>query len=143
VAAARPHRHFWEYGYDEWSQVFAVNLHSTFYWSKALAPAMMERKSGSIVACGGVQSLTSQMNNSVTVASKHGLYGLVKSLALELGPYGIRANLIAIGSIKTDRREPHPGQESTQSRKDHVQGLMDNSPLRRGGTTQELAQVAL
>src|SRR5688572_24316797 len=50
VAGMRPHRDFWEYSYDEWQQMFAVNLHSTFYLAKALAPEMMRRKSGSIVA---------------------------------------------------------------------------------------------
>jgi 3-oxoacyl-[acyl-carrier protein] reductase len=138
VAAVRPHRNVWEYSVDEWQRVFNVNLHSTFYWARALVPSMIERKSGSIVACGGVQSLTSQLNNAVTVASKHGLFGLIKSLALELGPHGIRANLIAVGSIVTKKEFVN-----TDSSKAHVQGLMDNSPLRRGGTTQELANVAL
>lgn len=141
VAAIRPHRNFWEYSYDEWHRVFEVNLHATFYLAKALVPGMMERKSGSIIALGGLASLTAWPINAVTIAAKHGLYGLIKSLALELGPYGIRANLIAVGSIGVDRRNPEwypPGQNPHLSDAEHA-----NTPLRRGGTTQEIANVAL
>ena len=54
VAAIRPHKPFPEIGYDEWHQVLAVNLHSTFYLAKALVPAMIKAgKGGSIVALGG------------------------------------------------------------------------------------------
>src|SRR4051812_43695919 len=56
VAGLRPHHDFLEYSYEEWHHIFAVNLHSTFYLAKALAPSMMKRRSGSIVALGGVAS---------------------------------------------------------------------------------------
>ena len=141
VAALRPHRNFWDYGYDEWQQVFAVNLHATFSLARALAPGMMQRKSGSIIALGGMASLTAFPIAALTVATKHSLYGLIKSLALELGPYGVRANLIAVGSIGVDRRNPEwypPGQNPHLSDAEHA-----NTPLRRGGTTQEIADVAL
>jgi 3-oxoacyl-[acyl-carrier protein] reductase len=94
VAGVRPGKPFWEIDYDEWLQVFAVNLHSTFYLAKAVTPGMTERKCGSIIALGGTASLTSAADRAHVVASKHGLYGLTKALALELGPYGIRANLL-------------------------------------------------
>jgi NAD(P)-dependent dehydrogenase (short-subunit alcohol dehydrogenase family) len=60
VAGMRPHKDFWEISYEEWHQVFAVNLHSTFYLARALVPEMMKRKSGNIIALGGGASLTSQ-----------------------------------------------------------------------------------
>src|SRR5437016_2873695 len=50
VAGIRPKKPFWEVDDDEWQQVFAVNLHSTFYLAKALVPGMIERKRGSIIA---------------------------------------------------------------------------------------------
>jgi len=106
VAGMRPHKDFWKYDYDEWQQVFAVNVHATFYLAKALAPSMMKRKSGSIIALGGRASLTSEPIGAAVVASKHGLYGLIKSLALELGPYGIRANLLALSNIQNKRLNP-------------------------------------
>jgi 3-oxoacyl-[acyl-carrier protein] reductase len=134
VAGIRPHKPFWEINYDEWHHVFAVNLHSSFYLAKALAPGMMERKSGSIIALGGMSSMTSQPNRAHVAASKTGLHGLIRSLALELGPYGVRANLIAVGSIGTERRNPEWYAES---------GGVPQTPLGRIGTPQEVANVAL
>lgn len=141
VAGMRPHKPFWEISYDEWNQVFAVNLHSTFYLAKALAPAMMERgKGGSIIALGGMASLTSQPRRAHVVASKTGLHGLIKSLALELGPYGIRANLIALSLIDNKRLNPEwypkTGGVTTSAE-------LDSVPLGRTGKPQEVANVAL
>ena len=141
VAGIRPHRPFWEITYDEWHRVFAVNLHSTFYLAKALAPGMMERKRGSIIALGAIASLSSQPDRAHVVASKTGLYGLIKSLALELGPHGVRANLIAVGLIETERRNPEWYQETGGS--PQTSALIERTPLRRTGTPQEVAKVAL
>ena len=142
VAAIRPHRPIQDVSYDEWHQVFAVNLHSTFYLVKALVPGMIKHKSGSIVALGGMASLTAFLPHTATVnASKHGLFGLIKSLAVELGPHGIRANLIAVGSIGTERRNPEwypPGENPHLDSTWH-----DRTPLRRDGTREEVANVAL
>ncbi len=142
VAAIRPHRPVAQVSYEEWHRVFDVNLHATFYLAKALAPAMMERRSGSIVALGGMASLTAPLpHTTAVVASKHGLYGLIKSLALELGPYNVRANLIAVGSISTERRNPEwypPGENPHTDSTWH-----NNTPLRRDGSVEEIANVAL
>lgn len=142
VAAIRPHRPFWEISYDEWHRVFAVNLHSTFYLAKALAPGMMERGAGgSIIALGGLASLTSQPIRAHVVASKTGLYGLIKSLALELGPYGVRANLIAVGFIGTERH--HLEWYPEESNMPFTRSEVETMPLRRTGTPQEVANAAL
>lgn len=152
VAAIRPHKPFWEIGYEEWHQVFAVNLHSTFYLAKALAPAMMKRGTGgSFVALGGIAALTAQPQRAHVIASKTGLYGLIKALALELGPYNIRANLIAVGLIDTERRNPewYPegGGRPLGFAGDKSDGASTGSaagaPLGRTGSPQEVANVAL
>ena len=141
VAGLRPHKDFWDISYEEWHQVFAVNLHSTFYLAKALAPGMMQRKSGSIVALGGMASLTSQPQRAHVIASKTGLYGLIKALALELGPYGVRANLIALNTIENKRLNPEwyrePGGDPLTST------AIAATALRRKGTREEVANVAL
>ncbi len=144
VAAMRPHKNFWEFSNEEWLQIFALNLHSTFYLSKGVAPGMKERKSGSIIALGGMASLTSETLGAGVVASKHGLYGLIKSLALELGPYGVRANLLAPAHINNKRLNPEwyasrVGEEVTNA----TGGNPDTSPLKRNGTAQEVANCAL
>jgi len=140
AASIRPHRHFWEFSADEWLQGFAVNLHSTFYLAKALAPGMMTRKGGSIIALGGLASLTAPTLDPIGMASKHGLYGLIKALALELGPYGVRANLLALSFIYNERRNPewYPGTGGK-----HTAEEIARTPLRREGTLQEVANVAL
>jgi len=152
VAAIRPHKPFWEIGVEEWHEVFQVNLHSTFYLAKALAPSMMKRGAGgSIVAIGGMASLTAQPNRAHVIASKTGLYGLIKALALELGPYNIRANLLAAGLIDTERRNPEWYPEGggvplgmVSDKEDGTPiGRSEGSPLKRKGTMQEVANVAL
>ncbi|MBI3918377.1 MAG: SDR family oxidoreductase [Betaproteobacteria bacterium] len=143
VAAIRPHKPFWEISIDEWHRVFEVNLHSTFYLAKALAPTMMKSgKGGSVVALGGMASLTGQPIRAHVVASKTGLYGLIKSLALELGPYNVRANLIAVGFIDTKRLNPE-WYASEQNNIPYNAADMEATPLRRAGTPQEVANVAL
>jgi 3-oxoacyl-[acyl-carrier protein] reductase len=152
VAAIRPHKPFLEIGYDEWHQVLGVNLHSLFYLAKALVPAMIKNgKGGSIVALGGIASLTAQPKRAHVIASKTGLYGLIKSLALELGPHGIRANLLAPGLIDTERRNPewYPegggvplGMVSSKSDGTPI-GREEGTPLNRKGTPQEVANAVL
>ena len=137
VAAIRPHNLVWEISYDEWQQVFAVNCHSTFYLAKAFAPGMIERKSGSIIALGG--SLNAAWHGAAVVTSKHALHGLIKSLALDLGPYGIRANLLCLSHIHSERRNP----EWYQGKVSRSSAELERTPLRREGTNQEVANLAL
>jgi 3-oxoacyl-[acyl-carrier protein] reductase len=139
VVGLRPHRPFWDFSYDDWQQVFNVNLHSTFFFAKALAPSMIQRQSGSIVALGGMSSVTAMRPGiGAVAASKHGLYGLIKAMAVDLGQYRIRANLIAVGNIDTERRNPEwylPGEEM---RPEH-----QHLALRRNGYPDEIANAAL
>jgi len=144
VVGIRPHKDPWEYSYEEWQRVFAVNLHSTFYLAKALAPEMIERgNGGSIIALGGNSSLTaSPKSAAAVVASKHGLHGLIKSLAQALGPYGVRANLLALGSIEnTERRNPewYAGTGGDPNTGDKLA----KTPLGRFGKPEEVANAAL
>lgn len=137
----RPHKKVWEYTYDEWRQIFAINLHATFYLARAIAPSMIERKSGSIIALGGLAALTAQESAAAIVASKHGLYGLIKSLALDLGPHGVRANMLALSHIRNERRNPewyaHAGGDP------HTAEEASRTPLGREGRPDEVASVAL
>jgi 3-oxoacyl-[acyl-carrier protein] reductase len=152
VAALRPHRPFWEISYEEWDRVLSVNLNSTFYLARALAPSMMERRTGgSIIALGGLASLTGQPLRAHVIASKTGLYGLIKALAVELGPYGVRANLIAVGHIETERANPewypegggvpYMGKGGVGSDGSALGGD-GATPLRRLGSPQDVANVA-
>ena len=139
VAGRRAHQNFWEISFEEWHRTFAVNLHSTFYLAKALAPSMMERRTGTIIALGGMASLTSQPQRAHVVASKTGLYGLIKALALELGPYGVRANLIALSTIENVRANPEWYPEGGGYGEKELASI----PLKRAGKPQEVANVAV
>ncbi len=141
VAGIRRHKDFWTISYEEWLEVFSVNLHSTFLLAKALAPSMMKRKSGNFIALGGLASMTSQPQRAHVVASKTGLYGLIKSLALELGPYNIRANLIALSLIQNKRLNPEWYPERTGDLRDEP-GIAETA-LKRQGSREEVANVAL
>jgi len=141
VVGVRPHRDFWDITYEEWQQVFAANVHTTFYLAKAVAPVMMKQKSGSIIALGGGASLTSQPQRAHVVASKHALYGLIKSLALELGPYGVRANLLALSLIQNKRLNPEWYPDTGVG--PHTREDVSSTVLKRTGTPDEVANVAL
>ena len=137
TAGRRAHQDFWQISYEEWHKTFEVNLHSVFYLAKAVVPGMIERKSGSIVALGGQAAVTSQPQRAHVIASKHGLYGLIKALAFELGPYNVRANLIALGVIENVRANPewYLGHDSSAD--------VPSIPLGRQGKPQEVANVAV
>jgi 3-oxoacyl-[acyl-carrier protein] reductase len=139
VAGRRAHQDFWQISVEEWHKTFAVNLHSAFYLARAVAPAMMERKQGSIVALGGMAAVTAQPQRAHVIASKTGLYGLIKALALELGPYNIRANLIALSTIENVRANPEWYPEGGGYSKE----VIDSIALRRVGKPQEVANVAV
>ena len=141
VAGRRAHQDFWEIGLEEWHKTFAVNLHSLFYLARAIVPSMMKQRSGSIVALGGLASLTAQPQRAHVVASKAGLYGLIRALALELGPYNIRANLIAPGMIENVRANPewYPESKGGGYSGEELAGIA----LKRAGKPQEVANVAV
>src|SRR5205823_841166 len=103
-AAIRPHTAITETSLDDWHRVLAVNLHSAFYLARAVVPSMKERRRGSIIAIGGQSALTGRANTAAVTAAKTGLLGLIRALAAELGPFGIRANMVMPGFIDTERR---------------------------------------
>jgi NAD(P)-dependent dehydrogenase (short-subunit alcohol dehydrogenase family) len=139
-AGRRAHQDFWQISYEEWHKTFEVNLHSLFYLAKAVAPSMMARKTGSIIALGGQASVTSQPQRAHVIASKHGLFGLIKALALELGPYNVRANLIALMSIENVRANPEWYADGIGR---YTEADLAAIPLKRAGKPQEVANVAV
>jgi NAD(P)-dependent dehydrogenase (short-subunit alcohol dehydrogenase family) len=109
---------FWELTDQAWDDVIGVNLSGVWKSAKAVAPHMIERQSGSIVITASVKALGVDTGYAHYISAKHGLIGLMKSIALELAPHGIRRNAVAPGSIHTpmvdypaawDRYAGHPG----------------------------------
>lgn len=137
----RPHNLPWEIPLDEWHAVFAVNVHSTYYLTRAIVPDMIRRGAGgSIMALGGMSALTpSGPASGANVASKHALFGFIKSLARALGPHNIRANLINPGIIESERANPEWYPEGTAQ----TGKALTATPLGRFGRVQEVADLAL
>ena len=92
---------FWELTDDQWDEMIGVNLTGVWKSAKAVAPHMIERQSGSIVITSSTAGLEQAVNYAHYAAAKHGVIGLMKNIALELAPYGIRCNSINPGAINT------------------------------------------
>jgi len=141
-AAIRPHKAVTDTPVDEWDRVLAVDLSSAFYLARAVVPAMKERRRGSIIAIGGQSSVTSRANTAAVTAAKTGLLGLVRALAAELGPVGIRANMVMPGFIDTERRYAEWYPEFRQSPPGSPDELA-KIPLRRLGRPEDIADACV
>ena len=120
---------------QQWDMVITVNLKSAFNFIHAVQPIMFKQKNGSIINMSSVVGVSGNANQANYAASKAGMIGLAKSVAQELGPRNIRANAVAPGFILTEMTEVLP---------DNVKaGWYERIPLRRGGTTEEVANVCL
>ena len=93
----------WELSESEWDECIDTNLKSSFLVSKAVIPSMLERKSGSIIFIGSITGKRPLVNRSVYAASKLGMVGMMRTLALELGRYGVRVNHISPGFVEGPR----------------------------------------
>ncbi|MEV0109784.1 mycofactocin-coupled SDR family oxidoreductase [Nocardia sp. NPDC050799] len=92
----------WEISEDEWKRIVDVNLTGVWHVAKAVVPALIAAgKGGSIIITGSTNSVVASMNMSHYTASKHGVLGLARSLAVELGNHWIRVNTILPGAIDT------------------------------------------
>jgi SDR family mycofactocin-dependent oxidoreductase len=90
---------FWEISEESWNDQVDVNLTGVWKSAKAVAPHMIERGQGSIVITGSLDALEPGGGFAHYTAAKHGVIGLMKTVALELAPYGIRANCICPGFV--------------------------------------------
>src|SRR3989442_6441337 len=141
-AAVRPHKALTQTSLDDWHRVLAVNLHSAFYLARAVVPAMKERGRGSIIALRGKSAITGRPNTAAVTAAKSGLLGFVRALAAELGPFGVRANMVVPGLIDTERRyaEWYPEFRQTPPA-DPAQPQA--IPLRRLGRPEDIADACV
>ena len=118
-----------------WDEVMTVNLKSVFNTVKAATRTFLKQKSGSIINMTSVVGVKGNAGQSNYAASKAGIIGFTKSVALELGSRNVRCNAIAPGFIETEMTEKLD--EKT------VQSWRDAIPLKRGGRPEDVADCAL
>ena len=120
---------------QQWDAVIGVNLKSAFNFVHAITPVMARQRSGSIISMSSVVGVSGNAGQCNYSASKAGMIGLTKSIAKEIGARGVRANCIAPGFIISDMTASLPEEVREQ--------WIKTIPLRRGGTTEDVANVAL
>lgn len=126
-------------GKDEWNAVLGVNLTGAFLCSQAVARSLKERASeGSILSIGSVAGTTALADRVAYVASKHGLVGLTRALAWELGSSGIRVNAIAPGGVDTPM-----ARETFVRFPEKLSVLKNECPMGRLAGVDEIADLAL
>jgi NAD(P)-dependent dehydrogenase (short-subunit alcohol dehydrogenase family) len=86
---------------EDWRRTIAINLEAVYMGSKLVAPYMVERKSGRIIHIASIQGFASSGEVGPYNAAKGGILALTKSMAVELGPYGILVNAVAPGFMST------------------------------------------
>lgn len=120
---------------EQFDEVIRVNLKSTFNLAKAVIKPMLKQRSGSIINMSSVVGIRGNAGQANYAASKAGMIGFTKSLALELGSRNIRCNAIAPGFIET---------EMTASLDENtVKQWRESIPLKRGGTPEDVANLVL
>ena len=120
---------------DHWDEVIGTNLKSVFNTVKAATRTFMKQRAGSIINITSVVGIKGNAGQANYAASKAGIVGFTKSVALELGSRNIRCNAIAPGFIETEM--------TNQLDEATVQGWRDAIPLKRGGKPEDVAQCAV
>lgn len=120
---------------EDFDKVIEVNLKSVFNMTKAVQRTMLKQRSGSIINISSVVGVKGNAGQSNYAASKAGMLGFTKSVALELGSRNIRCNAIAPGFIETEM--------TAILDEKVVQGWRDNIPLKRGGQPDDVANACV
>ena len=120
---------------EQWDDVIRINLKSVFNLTKAVQRTMLKQRSGSIINMSSVVGVKGNAGQTNYSASKAGIIGFTKSVALELGSRNIRSNAIAPGFIETEMTEALDEKM--------VQEWRNGIPMKRGGTGEDVANLTL
>ena len=119
----------------DFDKVIAVSLKSIFNMTKAVQKVFLKQRSGNIINMSSVVGVQGNAGQANYAASKAGILGFTKSVALELGSRNIRCNAIAPGFIETEM--------TAKLAPEVVQGWRDSIPLKRGGTAEDIANACV
>jgi 3-oxoacyl-[acyl-carrier protein] reductase len=132
-AGIHQHLKSWDLPPEDWQRVIDVNLSGTFYTSSLVGRAMARRGWGRIINISSVVAMSGTDHEAHYAASKAGIHGLTKSLALELSPRGVTVNAVAPGWILTDMTSDTTDEEMVEALK--------KVPMGRIGKPDEIASV--
>lgn len=140
VAGIAPAVSFLQISDETWDDTVDTNLRGAFLVAKAVAPHMVERQRGKMVFMASTNCWDAEASLGHYNASKAGVFLLAKTLARELGPYGINSNAVGPGFIKTRLTAPVLNDPEFKKKYDPARGLI---PLGRLGTPEDVAGPAL
>jgi len=120
---------------DQWHDIMRVNLDSVFYMSKLVYPAMISGGWGRIINVGSLNAQAGQINQVNYIASKAGMHGFTKALALEGAKHGITVNTVAPGYVRTALLQAMPERI--------IEKIIAKSAVRRLGTEEEVAHAVV
>ena len=123
---------------DDWDNIMDINAKGVFLGTKAVIPAMRRAGGGSIINISSISGLVS-IGPPAYIATKGAVRLFTKSTAIQYASENIRANSIHPGSVDTDMRREGMGDQTTEE----IQARIDNIPLGRVGTTEDISYGAL
>ncbi|MFJ2959772.1 SDR family NAD(P)-dependent oxidoreductase [Streptomyces sp. NPDC087270] len=124
---------------SQWDEVFGVDLKGAWLTARAVLPPMLDARRGSIVNIASMHASLTCPGMFPYAAAKSGLVGLTRSLALEVGPQGVRVNAVSPGYIETDLLAEYFAQSAPEVRQD----ALDKHILGRLGTPADVAAVVV
>ena len=143
---AGPTAELWNIAPEEWDETLRINVTGTYLVCRALLPAMVRRGSGAVVVIGSTTGKRPLYGRTPYAASKMALVGLVRTLAVELGPAGVRVNLISPGGVDGPRVEAVI-REQARAAGTSYEAVYDEytkmTPLRRLIAPDEIADAAV
>jgi NAD(P)-dependent dehydrogenase (short-subunit alcohol dehydrogenase family) len=136
----------WEVEPERWDETIRVNLTGVYLCCRAFLPSMIARQSGSVIVIGSATGKRPLYGRTPYAASKLGLVGLVRTLAWEVGEYGVRANVISPGAVEGDRIDAVIRAQAAAKRVTPEAAraeLSSGSPLRRLVSPEHIAEAAV
>ena len=128
---------------EHWNLTLAVNLTAPYLLTKAVLPGMLERRWGRVITVASINSKRASYHGCAYAASKHGVLGFMRSLALEVAPSGITANCICPGPVETAMLEKRIEYDSRRLRRERDEHVRLMTPMGSILDPEDIAPMAV